>query len=222
MTNSQWGRPDPPEPPSIGHHADEAAQRAPETGEIPVASGAGWSSWGDGTVTRAPAPAPAQRSRKTRGTVVGVLVVVLVVVLAAAVASYLYLLRPAWDDGDAQLAERYPALVSDRENGEGWRGMNCSAREADDGQNNRIVCADDSMSLVIVEFAGTDARDSGIPADGRETLSNGNCTVQTVEVPGNEHPTYAVAPLEPAELADDALLLSGQDAADVVTTVPVC
>ncbi len=51
---------------------------------------------------------------------------------------------------------------------------------------------------------------------GVRLSSIGDCTVQTVDVPGNENPTYAMIPVDGGA---DALLLSGQDAADLITSV---
>lgn len=172
-------------------------------------------------------PEPPRRGRRTgskpgsKSMVVGVVTVVGAVVLAlvAGVVAYLFVLRPAWGGAEGELAARYPEVVSDRENGDGWRGLSCEGRDPGNGQEARIVCADGSLSLVVAEFVDEETRGAQVPSEGRETLSNGDCTVQTVDVPGNENPTYAMIPVDGGA---DALLLSGQDAADLITSVPVC
>ncbi|MGP5928291.1 hypothetical protein [Corynebacterium glyciniphilum] len=215
MSDHGWGRPAGPS--DITPGTVETAGTAP-----------GWGDQDAWSVPQSPQqPEPPRTRRRTgrkrgsKSTVVAVVAVAVVVVLAlvVGVVAYLLVLRPAWGGGEGELAARYPEVVSDRENGDGWRGLSCEGRDPGNGQEARIVCADGSLSLVVAEFVDEETRETQVPSEGRETLSNGDCTVQTVDVPGNENPTYAMIPVDGGA---DALLLSGQGAADLITLVPVC
>ena len=212
MSDHGWGRPAGPS--DITPGTVETAGTAP-----------GWGDQDAWSVPQSPQqPEPPRTRRRTgrkpgsKSTVVAVAVAV-VLALVVGVVAYLFALRPAWGGGEGELAARYPEVVSDRENGDGWRGLSCEGRDPGNGQEARIVCADGSLSLVVAEFVDEETRETQVPSEGRETLSNGDCTVQTVDVPGNENPTYAMIPVDGGA---DALLLSGQGAADLITLVPVC
>lgn len=229
MSSNQWGRsqgdesqgdtpqwPSTPQPPEYGQGVAENADKADPTSEFPEVGAS--SSWGSAPVASAP------EKKRRGGRILGAVVVVLALLIGAGVASYFFWLRPAWQDGDATIADQFPSLVSDRQNGEGWEELSCEHRDPAEDQQARIVCSDDDVSLVIIDFGEESVRDSYVPSTGRTTMESDRCSVDIAEVSGNDNPTQAVIPTDEGA-RQYGLLLSAEDADDVeelLTAIPVC
>ena len=162
-----------------------------------------------------------RRQQSSIGTVVvASLATLLVLLLVAAAAAWFLVLRPSWSDADAAIADAFPGIVSDRENGSGWKGLTCESREPSEGQDARIVCASDSASVVIADYGSRENRDSRVSLTDAEGLGNDECTIASAEIPGSERPTYALLP--EGELEPFALLISSANAKSDRLELPTC
>lgn len=166
-------------------------------------------------------PSPqAPRRARTGPIIVAALATVLVIVLVAGAALWSFVLRPAWSDKDARIAEAFPSVVSSRENGKGWNDLVCGSREPSDGQQARITCTNDDVSVVIADYGDVENRDEHVSIGEHETLEVDDCRVASAEVPNNEHSTYVMNPVDNNDRF--AILFSSDNAKTDRLSLPIC
>ncbi|MGO1948883.1 MAG: serine/threonine-protein kinase [Mycobacteriaceae bacterium] len=126
-------------------------------------------------------PHPRQPRKRTRRRIA---VLTTVVLLAAAtgllgVLGYRQVLHPAWDSQDATIVDAFPGLLPERQNQDGWRGMNCEGKTPQGEESARVVCADSGMTMAVVDFGGEDTRASYVPDSGTEFLRHDGGMIRT-------------------------------------------
>ncbi len=125
-------------------------------------------------------PAQQQRPQRRTGRTIGVLVTI--VLLAAGtgllgVLGYRYVLYPEWDNRDAGMVHAFPDLLPDRQNQDGWLGMECSGASPKDDEVARVVCSDSSMSMAVTDFGDSDTR-SNFVSGSAESVNSDDCVVR--------------------------------------------
>jgi hypothetical protein len=191
--------------------AARSARPAPVVSATPTAQ----------TRIRQQAPtAPAGRPRRALLTTVVVLLLIVIVVLGGLVFTE-KVRSPAWSGAEATMAKAFPDLLPDRENGAGWRGMTCRGATPDPGQQARINCSGDGLSLVAADFGDSGNRDRFGSGSDLIGLSRDGCSTKVGRVAQAEGFAYVSLPQDGA-LSRYSLLLSGEGAQDDVQQMPVC
>lgn len=144
------------------------------------------------------------------------------VVLAGLGGGAWLLQSPAseWDEVHAEVAADFPDLVSETDGGKGYMGLTCSSRDTEGDEDVKIRCENSKMGLNIYRFDSTIRRDNVVGHGERELYGTGTCEFAAVEVPGQTHPTYYLAP--EGDWGPYLLLLNGEDAEEMKTRLPIC
>ena len=166
--------------------------------------------------------APPAQSRRRTGRSVGILVTIVLLIAGTGllgVLGYQQVLYPGWDSRDARMVEAFPDLLPERQQQDGWRSMSCSGREPSGDETARVVCADSSLTMVVVDFGDGDTRavTSRGQADGPQRLCHdvGTDGDNIMVFQGQDKTRYA-------------MILAGLDVdtadepTDVVQNMPVC
>ncbi|HIW90730.1 MAG TPA: serine/threonine protein kinase [Candidatus Corynebacterium avicola] len=170
-------------------------------------------------------PAPEKPPRRGTGRKIGVLVTVVLLIAGIGllgVLGYRQVMYPGWNARDSNLVDAFPELLPERQKQDGWRSMSCSGREPNGDEKARVVCADSSMTLVVVDFGDNATRQSYVNAGGTRMDYNG-CLIN-VEEDDDEIRVYP----EDEEKSRYAMIMAGSDveaaesARDVMGDIPVC
>ncbi|GAB3086237.1 hypothetical protein [Corynebacterium aquatimens] len=102
-----------------------------------------------------------------------------------------------WEGAEAALAAKFPNVISEHENQRGpWQNTTCTKEETQDDEKAKIICRNETIGVSIVDFGTTETRDSFLPDEEPEPLSNDNvCFVDSYERNAGT-PTYTLAPLD--------------------------
>ncbi|MDN5721985.1 MAG: protein kinase [Corynebacterium sp.] len=169
--------------------------------------------------------APPAQSRRRTGRSVGILVTIVLLIAGTGllgVLGYQQVLYPGWDSRDARMVEAFPDLLPERQQQDGWRSMSCSGREPSGDETARVVCADSSLTMVVVDFGDSDTRARYVSGEGTPMDYNG-CVID-VETDGDN---IMVFPGD-SDKTRYAMILAGLDVdtadepTDVVQNMPVC
>ena len=164
-------------------------------------------------------PVEEPKKRSNTGKILGGLIAVLVIALLVMAGVWNFVLNPKWGGEHENVQAAYPDLVSSRENGKGYNDYTCQEGKPDRDQNAKILCGDEATVISIVEFDSAEDRAKYLPNEGRSTLDNGTCTVESAPVEGNDKPTYA---LWSEDQNDMAILITGDDAESQRLELPMC
>ena len=141
----------------------------------------------------------------------------LAVVVLAAAGIFFFKQYPGWNDDESNLAEAYPGLLGSRSGTSGYGDTKCHHREPEEGQLAKITCEGEDLSYSVASYESVEARDAILPSDPTE-LSNGQCTVQSVEAPNAEEPTYYMA----VPGTQSAFIIWGADAENARLKMQLC
>lgn len=164
-------------------------------------------------------PAEQKKSGLWWKTIVG-LTVLLIVGLGVGIGVQRYIMTPNWSGVEATLARVFPDLVSERENTAGWRNLICRSAEPENGQLARIACSNADLFVSVSDYGSGLNREENVNTDGAENLSEGTCEVQSLEVMGNQRPTWAMLPT--GARSQFAVLVSSENAKNDRLEVPIC
>ncbi|QDZ42759.1 serine/threonine-protein kinase [Corynebacterium sp. sy039] len=154
---------------------------------------------------------------------VGLLVVALV---AAGLFCYTTFFQEKWEAEAASIAQAFPGLVSQAPGKPGWENAKCELEQPQDKEKARIACHnDEGLSYVIADFSDSAIRNDIIGVDDiqdedKETLSNGLCTITSVErVEGDNH-YFTLLPEK--DKSRFAVLVYGTDSSQKRMNIPLC
>lgn len=133
-----------------------------------------------GEAEQATTIAPIESRTKRKG-LVPVLIVAVVGLVALLIVLVWYALRhPAWSGSEAQMAQDFSTVISPRQNGTGQSGLVCASQPLGTGENARIECADEVLTLSFIDYESSEARNRAIPTPNLVTSSTTpNCTTST-------------------------------------------
>lgn len=145
---------------------------------------------------------PGTSSRRShRGPVIGLSVVAGILAVILAAVSWYAITHPAWSDGDREVAQAFPHLVSPLQNGTGWNGLNCQSGEAQGREQARIECGDADTSVAVVDFGSASARDEEVELAeptiawelaGCQFISGQTADGDAAILPGSDHTRFAI------------------------------
>ncbi|AQQ16075.1 hypothetical protein CGLAU_10705 [Corynebacterium glaucum] len=125
-----------------------------------------------------------------------------------------------WTGQNAELAEAFPKLISDADGGAGFMGMTCRSHTTEGDESAKIRCAGPDNGVSVFLFDSVEERDASIPAGKKERYGNDSCTIETVELEGQNPAAYFIAPQ--GDLGTYSLLVNGEDAKDLRLKLPIC
>lgn len=171
----------------------------------------------------APAPRPGTGNqggnKKSRKGLIAAAAAVVVLAGGAAGAWAFLSGGSDWEGADADLAQAFPKVISDTNGGTGFDGMKCGDRDPEAGQQAKISCSKDGLTVVAADYGDAGARDGIKPADGLQELTAENCSVSVAQLPGGT-PTYGIYPN--GDLDRYAFILTGAEAESKMYNLPVC
>lgn len=125
-----------------------------------------------------------------------------------------------WTGAEAQIAEEYPEIVSDKAGKKGWKDLRCEQGTPDPDQEGKIRCANEELGVSVVKYADEFDRDDAVP-DPREAvvLGSGECTVNSYELPDANPPAYVMTPQDKPEYL---MIINGLNSEEQRLDLPLC
>ncbi len=125
-----------------------------------------------------------------------------------------------WTGAEAQIAEAYPSVVSERAGLKGWKDLTCESGSADADQVGKIRCANESLGVSVAQYATQSDRDDAVPDPSEAVvLGSGECTIYSYELPDATPPAFVMTPQDKPEYL---FIVNGDDAEDQRLDLPVC
>ena len=171
---------------------------------------------GPATLPASPHHERAQQPRRRHLSILGG--VLAAVLLCLAVAGGLALYGAGWDEHDEVLAQQFPQLLPEHPGRAPWRNLDCRPALPEAGQQARIVCRSDDLTLVAADFGTEDNRNSIMPRR-LDVLVQDACSITSAEIP-HQPGTWGVYPSGVS--ARFALVLAGPQAHEDRLSLPIC
>ena len=125
-----------------------------------------------------------------------------------------------WSGAEAQIAEDYPKVVSERAGQKGWKDLACEPGSLDTDQVGKIRCANDELGVSVAQYASVSDRDDAVPDPSEAVvLGAGECTIFSHELPEANPPAYVMTPQDKPEYL---FIVNGFDAENQRLDLPVC
>lgn len=125
-----------------------------------------------------------------------------------------------WTGAEAQIAEAYPKVVSERAGLKGWKDLTCESGSADVDQVGKIRCANESLGVSVAQYATQSDRDDAVPDPSEAVvLGSGECTIYSYELPDATPPAFVMTPQDKPEYL---FIVNGDDAENQRLDLPVC
>lgn len=125
-----------------------------------------------------------------------------------------------WTDAEAQIAEAYPKVVSERAGLKGWKDLTCESGSADADQVGKIRCANESLGVSVAQYATQSDRDDAVPDPSEAVvLGSGECTIYSYELPDATPPAFVMTPQDKPEYL---FIVNGDEAENQRLDLPVC
>lgn len=122
-----------------------------------------------------------------------------------------------WGGSHQDLAETFPAIISDAVGATGWNGTQCTGAQPEANQDARIVCRGNGTTVVAADYGDGENRDAVVPEGNVDKLASGECSVRSAQINDN---TWAMYP--EGEYAQYAFLVSGEHADELRLRLPIC
>ena len=169
----------------------------------------------DGNYTRAAAP-------KEKTTPWAWIIAILALLLIALAALWYWSTHRGeeWTGAEAEIAEAYPKVVSDRAGQQGWKDLTCESGSLDPYQAGKIRCAGEELGVSVVKYESEDDRDDAVPDPSEAVvLGSGECTIYSYELPDATPPAYVMTPQDKPEYL---FIVNGYDSENQRLDLPVC
>jgi len=125
-----------------------------------------------------------------------------------------------WADAEAQIAEAYPKVVSERAGLKGWKDLTCESGSTDADQVGKIRCANESLGVSVAQYATQSDRDDAVPDPSEAVvLGSGECTIYSYDLPDATPPAFVMTPQDKPEYL---FIVNGDDAENQRLDLPVC
>ena len=125
-----------------------------------------------------------------------------------------------WTGAEAQIAEAYPKVVSERAGLKGWKDLTCESGSTDADQVGKIRCANESLGVSVAQYATQSDRDDAVPDPSEAVvLGSGECTIYSYELPDATPPAFVMTPQDKPEYL---FIVNGDDAENQRLDLPVC
>lgn len=125
-----------------------------------------------------------------------------------------------WTGTEAQIAEAYPKVVSERAGLKGWKDLTCESGSTDADQVGKIRCANESLGVSVAQYATQSDRDDAVPDPSEAVvLGSGECTIYSYELPDATPPAFVMTPQDKPEYL---FIVNGDDAENQRLDLPVC
>ena len=125
-----------------------------------------------------------------------------------------------WTGAEAQIAEAYPKVVSERAGLKGWKDLTCESGSTDVDQVGKIRCANESLGVSVAQYATQSDRDDAVPDPSEAVvLGSGECTIYSYELPDATPPAFVMTPQDKPEYL---FIVNGDDAENQRLDLPVC
>ena len=125
-----------------------------------------------------------------------------------------------WTGAEAQIAEAYPKVVSERAGLKGWKDLTCESGSADADQVGKIRCANESLGVSVAQYATQSDRDDAVPDPSEAVvLGSGECTIYSYDLPDATPPAFVMTPQDKPEYL---FIVNGDDAENQRLDLPVC
>lgn len=125
-----------------------------------------------------------------------------------------------WTGAEAQIAEAYPKVVSERAGQQGWKDLTCESGSTDADQVGKIRCANESLGVSVAQYATQSDRDDAVPDPSEAVvLGSGECTIYSYDLPDATPPAFVMTPQDKPEYL---FIVNGDDAENQRLDLPVC
>ena len=125
-----------------------------------------------------------------------------------------------WTGAEAEIAEAYPKVVSERAGQKGWKDLKCESEPTEGDQEGKIRCADENLGVSVVKYADEFDRDNAVPDPSEAVvLGSGECTINSYELPDADPQAFVMTPKDKPEYL---FIINGYDAESQRLDLPVC
>ena len=125
-----------------------------------------------------------------------------------------------WTGADAEIAQEYPQLVSERAGGKGWEDLVCESATPEAGQEGKIRCANEDLGVSVSKYVSQDTRDDVVPGrDEAVILGSGECMIDSYEVPEAYPPAFVMVPENKEQYL---VVINGHESEDKRLGLPLC
>ena len=125
-----------------------------------------------------------------------------------------------WSASETQIAQTYPAIVSDKAGQRGWQSLTCEPAATDAGQEGKIRCAGPDLGVSVSKYASAQERSAALPPGlYAVVVGSGECMIDSYALPEADPPAFAMAP---RDHPDYLVVLNGTDAEAMRLKLPLC
>lgn len=125
-----------------------------------------------------------------------------------------------WSASETQIAQIYPAIVSDKAGQRGWQSLTCEPAATDAGQEGKIRCAGPDLGVSVSKYASAQERSAALPPGlYAVVVGSGECMIDSYALPEADPPAFAMAP---RDHPDYLVVLNGTDAEAMRLKLPLC
>lgn len=159
---------------------------------------------------------------QVRATPWGWIIAILALLLIALAALWFWSTHRGaeWTGAEAEIAEAYPKVVSERAGRPGWKDLTCESGALDDAQVGKIRCAGEELGVSVVRYASQSDRDDAVPDPSEAVvLGSGECTINSYALPDANPPAYVMTPQDKPEYL---FIVNGADSENQRLDLPVC
>ena len=150
-----------------------------------------------------------------------IIAILLLLLLALGALWYWFANRgDEWVGAEAEIAQAYPNVVSEKEGLKGWKDLKCEYGATDAGQDGKIRCANEELGVSVVKYPSEFDRDDAVPGPEDATvLGSGDCTINSYVLPDANPPAFVMTPQDKPEYL---FIVNGADAENQRLDLPVC
>lgn len=125
-----------------------------------------------------------------------------------------------WTGADAEIAQEYPQLVSERAGEKGWEDLICESATPEAGQEGKIRCANEDLGVSVSKYVSEDTRDDVVPGKNEAViLGSGECMIDSYEVPEAYPPAFVMVPENKEQYL---VVINGHESEDKRLALPLC
>ncbi|MCQ4612370.1 hypothetical protein [Corynebacterium sp. CCUG 51687] len=147
-------------------------------------------------------------------------IVALLLIAAGGIWYWMQHRGEEWVGVEAEIAETYPGIVSDKAGQKGWHGLICDSATPDEGQEGKIRCANETLGVSVAKYVSSDALERVLP-DPKEAvvLGSGECLIYDYQLPDATPPAFVLTPRTEREYM---VVINGDDAEAQRLDLPLC
>lgn len=147
-------------------------------------------------------------------------IVVLLLIAGAALWYWANNRGEQWAGVEAEIAQTYPGIVSEKAGQKGWQDLRCESAIPEQGQEGKIRCANEDLGVSVAKYVSADARDRVVPpAREAVVLGSGECMIYDFALPNAYPPAFVMTPQAQSQYM---VIINGEQAEEMRLDLPLC